>query len=82
MCAILVILLMMTTVMGVFIKIIISDQVVMQIKLESLEKNVERLTMMVKKVRQFFLAYANTFHQKYFMASLYVFKLSATICNN
>ena len=48
----LVILLIMTAVMGVFIKIIISDQVDMQIKLESLEKNVEILRKMVEQVQQ------------------------------
>ena len=37
--------------MGVFIKIIKSDQVDTQIKLESLEKNVEMLRQMVEQVK-------------------------------
>ena len=49
---VLVILLIMTAVMGVFIKIIISDQVDMQIRLESLEKNVEILRKMVEQVQK------------------------------
>ena len=46
----LVILLIMTTVMGVFIKIIKSEQIDTQIRLESLEKNVEMLRRIVEKV--------------------------------
>ena len=44
------ILLIMTTVMGVFIKIIKSEQIDTQIRLESLEKNVEMLRRIVEKV--------------------------------
>ena len=44
------ILLIMTTVMGVFIKIIKSEQIDTQIRLESLEKNVEMLRKIVEKV--------------------------------
>ena len=40
----------MTTVMGVFIKIIKSEQIDTQIRLESLEKNVEMLRRIVEKV--------------------------------
>ena len=47
---VLVILLIMMTVMGVFIKIIISDQADMQIRLDSLEKNVDILRKMVEQV--------------------------------
>ena len=48
---VLVILLIMIAVMGVFIKIIISDQADMQIRLESLEKNVDILRKMVEQVK-------------------------------
>ena len=47
----------MTTVMGVFIKIIKSDQVDTQIRLESLEKNVEMLRQMVEQVIFFHVIY-------------------------
>ena len=47
---VLMILLIMLTVMGVFIKIIVSDQADMQIRLESLEKNVDILRKMVEQV--------------------------------
>ena len=47
----------MTTVMGVFIKIIKSDQVDTQIRLEILEKNVEMLRQMVEQVIFFHVIY-------------------------